>query len=92
MLWPSWQVRCFSIWKTTLPCGSAFAALMKFPPSALPDPHGTTRYRGCPPMVDAFQLGERNLRDIWSLILPPVTLLELKKLSRLSPEEFHHGG
>ena len=41
------------------------------------------------PMVDAFQLGERNLRDFWALILPPVTLLELKKLSRLSPEEFH---
>ena len=40
-------------------------------------------------MVDAFQLGERNLRDIWSLILPPVTLLELKKLSRLSPDGFH---
>ncbi len=39
-------------------------------------------------MVEAFQLGERNLREIWSLILPPVTLLELKKLSRLSPDEF----
>ncbi|MHB1959237.1 MAG: hypothetical protein ACYCO5_09420 [Acidobacteriaceae bacterium] len=39
-------------------------------------------------MVEAFQLGERNLRDFWALILPPVTLLELKKLSRLSPDEF----
>ena len=40
-------------------------------------------------MVEAFQLGERNLREFWALILPPVTLLELKKLSRLSPDEFH---
>lgn len=40
-------------------------------------------------MIEAFQLGERNLRDFWALILPPVTLLELKKLSRLSPDEFH---
>lgn len=40
-------------------------------------------------MVEAFQLGERNLRDFWALILPPVTLLELKKLSRLTPDEFH---
>jgi hypothetical protein len=40
-------------------------------------------------MVETFQLGERNLRDFWSLILPPVTLLELKKLSRLSADEFH---
>lgn len=39
-------------------------------------------------MVDAFQLGVDNLREVWSLILPPVTLLELKKLSRLSPDEF----
>ncbi len=40
-------------------------------------------------MVEAFHLGERNLRELWALILPPVTLLELKKLSRLSPDEFH---
>lgn len=40
-------------------------------------------------MIEAFQLGERNLRDFWALILPPVTLLELKKLSRLSPDDFH---
>ncbi len=39
-------------------------------------------------MVEAFQLGVRNLREIWSLILPPVTLLELKKLSLLTPDEF----
>lgn len=43
-------------------------------------------------MVDAFQLGMRNLREIWSLILPPVTLLELMKLSRLSPDEFQMPG
>ena len=40
-------------------------------------------------MVETFQLGERNLRDFWALILPPVTLLELKKLSRLTPDDFH---
>jgi hypothetical protein len=39
-------------------------------------------------MLDAFQLGVRNLREIWSLILPPLTLLELKKLAHLPPEEF----
>jgi hypothetical protein len=40
-------------------------------------------------MVETFQLGERNLRDFWALILPPVTLLELKKLSRLAADDFH---
>ncbi len=44
-----------------------------------PDPH---------PMVDAFQLGQRNLQEVWSLVLPPVTLLELKKLSRQPLESF----
>jgi hypothetical protein len=41
------------------------------------------------PMVEAFQLGARNLREIWGLILPPVTLLELKKLSLQTSDEFH---
>ncbi len=40
-------------------------------------------------MMDAFQLGVSNLREIWSLILPPVTLLELKKLSRSAADDFH---
>jgi hypothetical protein len=40
------------------------------------------------PMVEAFQLGQRNLQEVWSLVLPPVTLLELKKLSRQTLESF----
>jgi hypothetical protein len=40
-------------------------------------------------MVETFQLGFRNLQEVWSLILPPVTLLELKKLARPSTQTFH---
>ena len=40
------------------------------------------------PMVEAFQLGQRNLQELWSLVLPPVTLLELKKLSHQPLESF----
>jgi hypothetical protein len=40
------------------------------------------------PMVEAFQLGQRNLQEVWSLVLPPVTLLDLKKLSRQPLETF----
>jgi hypothetical protein len=40
------------------------------------------------PMVEAFQLGQRNLQEVWSLVLPPVTLLDLKKLSRQALESF----
>ena len=36
------------------------------------------------PMLETFQLGFRNLQEVWSLVLPPVTLLELKRLARPS--------
>jgi hypothetical protein len=40
-------------------------------------------------MVESFQLGNRDLQEIWSLVLPPSTLVDLKKLSRLPLEQFH---
>lgn len=39
-------------------------------------------------MVEAFQLGNRELQEIWGLVLPPSTLFELKKLERLPLEQF----
>jgi hypothetical protein len=39
-------------------------------------------------MVESFQLGNRDLQEIWALVLPPATLFELRKLSRLPPEQF----
>jgi hypothetical protein len=39
--------------------------------------------------VETFQLGNRELQEIWGPVLPPSTLLELRKLSRLQPEQFH---
>jgi glucosylglycerate synthase len=38
-------------------------------------------------MVETFQLGVRDLQEIWGLVLPPATLLELRKLSRLTPSQ-----
>lgn len=40
------------------------------------------------PLIESFMLGSRNLQEIWRLVLPPVTLLELKKLSRCTAESF----
>jgi hypothetical protein len=40
------------------------------------------------PMLETFQLGFRNLQEVWSLVLPPVTLLELKRLARPGAERF----
>jgi glucosylglycerate synthase len=40
-------------------------------------------------MLETFQLGFRNLQEVWSLVLPPVTLLELKRLARPGNDRFH---
>jgi glucosylglycerate synthase len=39
-------------------------------------------------MLDAFRLAYTNLQEIWSLVLPPNSLLGLKKLSLANPESF----
>jgi hypothetical protein len=39
-------------------------------------------------MLEAFRLAYTNLHGIWSLVLPPNSLLGLKKLSMLQPESF----
>jgi hypothetical protein len=41
------------------------------------------------PMVETFQLGFRNLQEVWSLVLPPVTLLDLKRLAKAPQASFH---
>jgi len=33
------------------------------------------------PMIDSFRLGFQNLRELWSEVLPPASLVELKKLA-----------
>jgi len=39
-------------------------------------------------LVNSFQLGIRDLQEVWGLVLPPATLLELRKLARFTPEQF----
>jgi hypothetical protein len=39
-------------------------------------------------LLDSFQLGNRDLQEIWRLVLPPTTLLELKRLTRLPADNF----
>ena len=40
------------------------------------------------PMIESFTLASRNLQEVWGLVLPPVTLLDLKRMARLTPEQF----
>lgn len=39
-------------------------------------------------MVESFHLGNRDLQEIWGLVLPPSSLVELRKLGRLPLEQF----
>ncbi|MGH9347777.1 MAG: glycosyltransferase [Vicinamibacterales bacterium] len=39
-------------------------------------------------LVDAFRLGYRALRDIWAWVVPPRTILTLKKMTELPIERF----
>jgi len=50
-----------------------------------PDTGSTVDIHG---MLESFQLGARNLQDVWGLILPPTTLLELRRVSRLPQDQF----
>jgi glucosylglycerate synthase len=40
-------------------------------------------------MIESFQLGNRELQEIWGLVLPPMTVFELRKLARMPVEQFH---
>jgi glucosylglycerate synthase len=64
----------------TLPTGTAQAANGK--PS---NPADMEEIRA---LLESFRLAFSNLREIWSLVLPPQTLLSLKKLTLLSAENF----
>jgi hypothetical protein len=55
-------------------------------PRSVPQTTGTVEIGR---MVNSFQLGLRDLQEIWGLVLPPASLLEIRKLSRLAPEQFH---
>jgi hypothetical protein len=39
-------------------------------------------------MVDSFAIGIRNLPEVWGQLLPPATLIELNRMTRLAPDEF----
>jgi len=39
-------------------------------------------------MLESFRLGHQTLQEIWGAVLPPATLLELKRLARKPDEEF----
>jgi hypothetical protein len=62
-----------------------FGAPVASPPETGTIPGQSTDVQG---MIESFQLGTQNLQDVWGLILPPTTLMELKRLSRAPQTQF----
>lgn len=60
-----------------------FGASEPAPPQTPPAPS-----LDVPGMLESFQLGAKNLQDVWGVILPPTTLLELRRMSRLAQDQF----
>jgi hypothetical protein len=42
-------------------------------------------------LIDAFRLGYGALRDLWAWVVPPRTILRLKRLTEVPPEQFRLG-
>lgn len=68
------------------------------PDAALPDPNQMDPDQQNPnapdetdpqPMLDTFLLASRNLDEVWRLVLPPNSLLELRRLIRVPAAQFH---
>jgi hypothetical protein len=52
---------------------------------AVPEETGAVDVRH---LIESFQLGCRNLQEVWGVILPPKTILELSRLARLPADRF----
>jgi hypothetical protein len=58
------------------------------PRSSVPQRHSVDGHPDIMPMIEGFRLAYSNLLEIWSLVLPPNTLLGLKRLSVVDPASF----
>lgn len=74
-----------AFWQRARVPGTAATAAATQIPSA---PATNTNLDEITPMVESFRSAFTNLQQIWSLILPPHSLLALKKLSLTPAEQF----
>jgi len=58
------------------------------PRRTMADSPATDGAADVPRMVEAYRLAYNNLLEIWSLVLPPHSLLGLKRLSQMSAADF----
>lgn len=57
-------------------------------PTSISVPPSADAFPDVEPMIESFQLAYKNLHEIWSIVLPPNSLLALKRLSQMPSESF----
>jgi glycosyltransferase involved in cell wall biosynthesis len=57
---------------------------LRFDPSAPSDAHAPDTHA----LIETFRIGSENLQDIWGMVMSPVALLDVKRMSRQSGREF----
>ncbi len=75
-----------TFWQRTRPAKET----LRLDASALPEPEPTdpANDEEIDDLLASFRIGYNNLHDIWSLVLPPQTLVSLKRLSLAQRETF----
>jgi hypothetical protein len=58
------------------------------PPAAIEPEHSEINRK---PMIDSFRQGCVDLLEIWRLVLPPASLLEVRRMERQAEEELRFG-
>jgi len=74
--------RTAAVWQRTRGSASVKVFGPDLPPPIEPPPVDAA------PMIEAFRLGYRNLEEIWKAVLPPATLVELKRMAARGADSF----
>jgi hypothetical protein len=77
-----------SFWQRARAAYSPKAAAAHTQAAAQTEPTERAETPDIHPMLDSFRLAYSNLHELWSLVLPPNSLLGLKKLSLMPAAEF----
>jgi glycosyltransferase involved in cell wall biosynthesis len=56
---------------------------------SMPDVKVEPSFADVDALIQSFRLGYRELREIWTFVLPPRTIVELRKLTETVPARFH---
>ena len=75
-----------TFWQRTRPAGPVLRSTL--PPEGVDAAQAAPERGEVDALIESFRIGYNNLHEIWSLVLPPNTLVALKRLSGASTANF----